>query len=82
MDEHVVDVGSTAFFDAHAGAGISLRITVDQKNAFSGESQRSTEIDTTGCLSHSALLVGECNDFCHRSQNLLSYSRENYNSKR
>ena len=71
MDEHVIDVGAAAFSDAHAGTGISLRITVDQKNAFSGERQRGTEIDAAGGLPDAALLVGECNDFCHRSQNLL-----------
>ena len=72
MNQHIVDVRRTAFFDAHAGTGISLRITVDQKNTFSGKRERSTEVDTAGGLSDTALLIGECNDFCHRSQNLLS----------
>ena len=71
MDEHVINVGAAAFSYAHAGTGISLRITVNQKNTFSGEGERGTEIDATGGLPHAALLVGECNDFCHRSQNLL-----------
>jgi hypothetical protein len=69
VDQHVIDVGGTVLPNAHPGAGVALRVTVHEKDPLPALAERGAEIDAAGRFSDSALLVGESDDFCHRSKN-------------
>ena len=48
--------------DAEAGAGIALRVEVDDQHALADGGQRGAEIDGGGGLADAALLIGERDD--------------------
>ena len=64
-DQHIVGVRAAAFGHAHAGTRVALRITVDQQNTFSERVERGTEVHTGGRFADAALLICQCQYFCH-----------------
>src|SRR6267142_1328620 len=54
-----------AFSDTQAGAGIRLRIQIDQERPHLCRRKRSTEIDGGRCLTDATLLIGYSYDFSH-----------------
>src|SRR5882724_10098672 len=54
-----------AFSDTQAGAGIRLRIQIDQERPHLCRRKRSTEIDGCRCLTDATLLIGYSYDFSH-----------------
>ena len=81
FDQHVVCIGARGFADAHAGAGVALRIPVDEQHALAEHVQRAAEVDAAGRLSDAALLICKSNDLCHKNLP-VSFDESHYSSKK
>ena len=64
-DQHVVCIRARGFRHAHAGACVSLGVTVHQQYLFVHQVQRRRKVYAGRGLADAALLVRDCNDFCH-----------------
>ena len=47
------------------GAGIALRVQIDQQGPMAGERQTGGQIDSRSRLAHAAFLIGDSDDFAH-----------------
>ena len=48
--------------DAETGAGVALRIEIDDQNGFMGRGHGGRQIDGGGGFAHAALLIGDGDD--------------------
>ena len=63
LDEHVVDARHLGVVvDAERGAGVALRVDVDDQHGQSGLGQRGGDVDGGGGLADATLLVGDGED--------------------
>ncbi len=53
------------YVEAQTRRGIGLRVGVEQQDASSQKRHRCGEVDRGRGLSHAALLICQCNNFCH-----------------
>jgi len=66
VDQAGVNVGLLAFLcNAVTRGGIALRVKVNHENLFAQRSHAGRKVDAGGRFANAALLVCDCNYFCH-----------------